>query len=178
MRPTGVTPGGLSTHAPYCLITSDRGSLSSVCRRYWQKNAAEPALSQPSPAAGVRTTRTGAATLVTSGADVLEMVGAAGEHLVEEPRARTRPRDRLSWRDQQVLDAVPIHSGARADSIARTAGLGPLEVRSALTRLQRAGLVESGDVRHQRSKRDAGRRCPARKGVTDQCTYGDGCPNL
>jgi DNA processing protein len=90
--------------------------------------------------------RTGAATLVTSGAEVLEMVGGAGEHLVEEPRARTRPRDRLSWRDQQVLDAVPVSTGARADSIARTAGLGLLEVRSALTRLQRAGLVVSGEA--------------------------------
>ena len=90
--------------------------------------------------------RTGAATLVTSGAEVLEMVGGAGEHLVEEPRARSRPRDRLSWRDQQVLDAVPVSTGARADSIARTAGLGLLEVRSALTRLQRSGLVVAGEA--------------------------------
>ena len=83
--------------------------------------------------------RTGAATLVTSGAEVLELVGRRGR----APRggaaaARTRPRDRLSLRDQQVLDAVPVARGARADSIARTAGLGLLEVRSALTRLQRA----------------------------------------
>jgi DNA processing protein len=90
--------------------------------------------------------RNGAATLVTSGAEVLELVGGAGDHLVEEPRARTRPRDRLSLRDQQVLDAVPVAQGARADSIARTAGLGLLEVRSALTRLQRAGLVEAGEA--------------------------------
>jgi DNA processing protein len=90
--------------------------------------------------------RTGAATLVTSGAEVLELVGEAGEHLVEEPRARARPRDRLSLRDQQVLDAVPVATGARADSIARTAGLGLLEVRSALTRLHRAGLVEAGEA--------------------------------
>ena len=90
--------------------------------------------------------RTGAATLVTSGAEVLEMVGGAGEHLVEEPRARSRPRDRLSWRDQQVLDAVPVSTGARADSIARTAGLGLLEVRAALTRLQRSGLVVAGEA--------------------------------
>jgi len=90
--------------------------------------------------------RSGAATLVTSGAEVLEMVGGAGEHLVEEPRARARPRDRLPWRDQQVLDAVPVSTGARADSIARTAGLGLLEVRSTLTRLERAGLVVAGEA--------------------------------
>jgi DNA processing protein len=86
--------------------------------------------------------RSGAATLVTGGADVLEMVGAAGEHLVEEPRGPERPRDRLSVRQQQVLDAVPVGSDARADSIARTAGLGLVEVRSTLTRLASSGLVE------------------------------------
>lgn len=86
--------------------------------------------------------RTGAATLVTGGADVLEMIGAAGEHLVEEPRGPERPRDRLPVRQQQVLDAVPVGSGARADSIARAAGLGLVEVRSTLSRLARSGLVE------------------------------------
>lgn len=86
--------------------------------------------------------RSGAATLVTSGAEVLEMVGSAGDHLVEVARGAERPRDRLSVRDQQVLDAVPVATGARADSIARTAGLGLVEVRSALSRLQRGGLVE------------------------------------
>jgi DNA processing protein len=79
---------------------------------------------------------------VTSGAEVLEMIGSSGEHLVEEPRGAVRPRDRLSVRHQQVLDAVPVSAGARADSIARTAGLGLLEVRSTLTRLAGHGLVE------------------------------------
>lgn len=87
--------------------------------------------------------RTGAATLVSSGAEVLELVGRSGEHLAEVPRGRERPRDRLSLRDQQVLDAVPVGSGAGADSIARTAGLGLVEVRSALGRLQGHGLVAS-----------------------------------
>ena len=86
--------------------------------------------------------RSGAATLVTSGAEVLEVVGVAGEHLVEEPRGPSRPRDRLSHRDQQVLDAVPVSSGAQADSIARTAGVGLVEVRGALTRLGQRGLVQ------------------------------------
>lgn len=86
--------------------------------------------------------RSGAATLVTSGEEVLEMVGVAGEHLVEEQRGRDRPRDRLTLREQQVLDAVPVRTGAAADSIARTAGLGIIEVGSALTRLHARGLVE------------------------------------
>jgi DNA processing protein len=86
--------------------------------------------------------RTGAATLVTSGQDVLELLGAAGEHVVEEPRGPERSRDRLTPRQQQVLDAVPVASGARSDSIARTAGIGLIEVQGALTRLLKLELVE------------------------------------
>lgn len=89
--------------------------------------------------------RSGAAALVTGGADVLELVGASGEHLVEEPRGPVRSRDRLSRRDQQVLDGVPVARAAPADSVARAAGLGLLEVQSALSRLHRAGLVEHGE---------------------------------
>ena len=61
------------------------------------------------------------------------------------PRGGGRSRDRLSLRSQQVLDAVPVARGARADSIARAAGLGLLEVRSALTCLLRAGFVVTGE---------------------------------
>lgn len=86
--------------------------------------------------------RSGAATLVTTGAEVLEMVGGAGEHLLEVPRGPERPRDRLTVRQQQVLDAVPVGGGARADSIARIAGLGLVDVGAALAALARAGLVE------------------------------------
>lgn len=86
--------------------------------------------------------RTGAASLVTTGDEVLEMVGAAGSHLVTPSRGETRPRDRLTLKQQQVLDAVPVSAGAAVDSVARTAGLGLVEVRSALTKLHRLDLVE------------------------------------
>ena len=86
--------------------------------------------------------RSGAASLVTGPEDVLEVVGAAGEHLTEAPRAPEGPRDRLDLRQQQVLDAVPVVRAAPAGSIARTAGLGLAEVRVALTKLAGAGLVE------------------------------------
>jgi DNA processing protein len=86
--------------------------------------------------------RSGAATLVTQGADVLELVGAAGTHLVTPPRAPARRRDGLSERLKRILDAVPLAQPAGVDSIATTAGIGLIEVQSALTRLQRCGLVE------------------------------------
>lgn len=89
--------------------------------------------------------RTGGAGLATGGADVLEAVGASGEHLLEEPRGPSTSRDRLSVRHRQVLDAVPVSAGARADSIARTAGLGVVEVRSRLAYLEQHGLVEQSD---------------------------------
>lgn len=85
--------------------------------------------------------RSGAATLVTTGADVLEEIGAPGEHLVPEPRGAERRRDRLTHRQARVLDAVPVVSGARVDSIARTAGLGLREVQGALTKLAALEMV-------------------------------------
>jgi DNA processing protein len=114
----------------------------------WAGRLNRPLLGVPgpvtsAPSQGVhQLIRSGAATLVTSGEEVLELVGAAGEHLVEAPRGGNRPRDRLSLRHQQVLDAVPVASAARADSIARTAGLGLVEVRATLVRLRAHGLVE------------------------------------
>ena len=86
--------------------------------------------------------RIGAATLVTNGPEVLELLGVSGDHLVEPPRGRTRPRDRISVRQQQVLDAVPVRQAAGADSIARAAGVGLVEASTVLHALLRHGLVE------------------------------------
>ncbi|GGO70157.1 DNA-processing protein DprA [Nocardioides deserti] len=87
--------------------------------------------------------RTGAAMLVTSPEDVLELVGESGAHLVEEPRGPERQRDRLSLRHQQVLDAVPVARPAHVDSISRSAGLSISDTGNALVRLRAVGLVEA-----------------------------------
>ncbi|MGL5810481.1 MAG: DNA-processing protein DprA [Nocardioides sp.] len=89
--------------------------------------------------------RNGAAALVTCGEDVLELVSPSGEHVMAPARGPERPTDSLTIRQRQVLDAVPLHRGAPADSIARTAGIGLIEVRTALGRLAALGLVESGE---------------------------------
>jgi DNA processing protein len=86
--------------------------------------------------------RSGAATLVTRADDVLELTGAIGEHVAEPPRGPTTARDTLTRRQQQVLEAVPLVRPAPSDSVARTAGLGLVQVRSALDGLARRGLVE------------------------------------
>jgi DNA processing protein len=88
--------------------------------------------------------RRGVACVVTNGEDVLEQVGASGEHLEKPRRGSSTARDRLSPRDSQVLDAVPVRRAAPADSIARAAGIGLLDTRSALRRLERAGFVVQG----------------------------------
>jgi DNA processing protein len=86
--------------------------------------------------------RSGAATLVTRAGDVLELTGQMGEHLTEAGRAPVTARDRLTRRQQRVLDAVPLVRPAAVDSIARTAGLGPHDVSSALEELLRGGFTE------------------------------------
>jgi DNA processing protein len=113
----------------------------------WASRMYRPVMGVPGPVTSATSMgvhaliRSGAATLVTGPADVLELVGAMGRHPAEELRGPTRLRDRLTRRQQQVLDAVPVAGAAPSDSIARTAGLGLVEVRSALNTLLRRELV-------------------------------------
>jgi DNA processing protein len=116
----------------------------------WAARLHRPLMGVPGPVNSAQSegvhqlVRKGAATLVTRGEEVLELVGASGHHLDEPRRGRTHARDSLSGRHQQVLEAVPLGSPAHSDSIARTAGIGLLDTRSILRRLERAGFVEHG----------------------------------
>lgn len=83
------------------------------------------------------------ATLVTRGADVLELVAPSGEFLAEVVREPESAWDRLSVVEQRVLDAVPAAVPAAPESVARTAGLAQETVRGVLARLATAGLVEA-----------------------------------
>ena len=85
--------------------------------------------------------RNGAASLVTSGAEVLELVGESGVHLVAAPRGPERPHDGFSLRAVRVLDAVPVARGASVESIANIAGVGVVEADRVLSALADAGLV-------------------------------------
>jgi DNA processing protein len=89
--------------------------------------------------------RTGAATLVTSGEDVLELLGAAGEHVLDIPRGKERPRDALSHLQRRVLDAVPVSRGAPSVSVAHVAGLAAEQVHATLLALEVRGMVEVDD---------------------------------
>lgn len=85
--------------------------------------------------------RTAAATLVTSGEEVLELVARVGEHLLEVPRGPTRLRDRLKVDQARVLEAVPVSRGAPVESIARIAGVSADTADTHLRALALEGLV-------------------------------------
>lgn len=85
--------------------------------------------------------RDGRGTVVTNGAEVLELVGAAGEHLLEVPRGGERARDRLTPTERRVVEWVPVSESAQIDSIARLSGLHIRTTEGALRRLQSKGLV-------------------------------------
>ncbi|PVG82663.1 DNA-protecting protein DprA [Nocardioides gansuensis] len=85
--------------------------------------------------------RVGAATLVTSGHEVLELVAKAGEHLVEVPRGPSTLRDRLKGDQSRVLEAVPVSRGVPVESIARIAGVSAATADMHLQFLAVEGLV-------------------------------------
>jgi DNA processing protein len=116
-----------------------------------------PVVSAPSEGVHQRI-RSGGATLVTHGSEVLEQLGASGEHLLPVPRAPERPRDRLSDADQHVLEQVPVASPAALDSIADLAARHVRDVDAALRRLQGLGFVEQVPTgwRQCRGARNAG----------------------
>ena len=87
------------------------------------------------------------AALVTKGADVLELVSPAGSFVTAEARGPESPRDRLSAREQRVLDAVPVATHAGGTSIARAAGLSEADVLDVLARMRIKGFVEEVDDR-------------------------------
>ncbi len=95
------------------------------------------------PSAGVhQLIRTRDAVLVTSGEEVLEVVGPMGAFTLPDQREPDRPRDRLAPRERQVLDAVPLLQAVDSASIARTAGIAHVRTKETLLVLHRLGLVE------------------------------------
>lgn len=101
--------------------------------------------------------RTARAVLVTSAAEVLELVGGAGEGLLGKPASRADPRDGLSEAVRRVLDAVPVRTPVGVARVARTAGVSALVVQQVLPGLLMAGLVEQVDGAWRLTALGAGR---------------------
>lgn len=85
--------------------------------------------------------RAGPALLVTAADEVIEHVSPIGTSLAVRRADNPRPRDQLSVRTRQVLDAVPRRQPASTASIARTAGLSRTDVAHRLEALLATGWV-------------------------------------
>ena len=79
------------------------------------------------------------ATLVTSAAEVLELVGRLGQDMLPEVAAVVTPRDGLSPLQAQVLAAFPGRGGVTAEEVAVSLGLPVDDALAALTDL---GMVQ------------------------------------
>ena len=88
-----------------------------------------------------RLLRSGSAVCVTDAAEILELIGSIGTDLAAEPHGPQRPGDGLPLELRRALDGLPVRRPAEVDSLARAAGLTESEVRSALGRLELAGLA-------------------------------------
>ena len=89
--------------------------------------------------------RSGQASLVTSAADVLELVSPMGEQLVGVPRGESRPTDGFDPGRLAVYEAVSLRRARGSGEIALTAGVSVSTCLAELAALEQAGLVQ-GDA--------------------------------
>jgi DNA processing protein len=88
--------------------------------------------------------RDGQASLVTSAAEVLDLISPMGEHTLPLSRGESRPTDGLDPGRMAVLDAVPVRRFGSAGDIALQAGVSVPRCLVDLAALEQAGLVEAG----------------------------------
>ncbi len=117
----------------------------------WALECQRPLMAVPGPVYSNASTaphlmiRNGQATLVSSAAEVMEMISAVGEHTVSVVQGPSRRTDALSEPQLAVFEAVPARRRASVGDIALAAGQSVPATLSALTRLETAGLVEGSE---------------------------------
>ncbi|HET7399280.1 MAG TPA: DNA-processing protein DprA [Intrasporangium sp.] len=99
--------------------------------------------------------RSGEAVLVTSAAEVIELVGDVGVDACEEPSGPVLAADHLPPAEAGVLEALPVRGSMDLDGLSVLTTLAPLAVRAALARLEDLGLAvaEEGRWRKARARR-------------------------
>ena len=90
--------------------------------------------------------RNGQAVLVTSAADVLELISDMGEAMLPLSHGQSRATDALTETQLAVFEALPARRRVSVGDIALAGGVSVPTCLSALTALESAGLVE-GDER-------------------------------
>jgi DNA processing protein len=97
------------------------------------------------------------AELVTRAAEIVEIVGRAGE-LADEPAHPATRLDGLTDLERTVYEALPGRGGRTCEEIAIAAGLPPTTVLGPLALLELGGLVCRQDGRWRRAAPAAGQR--------------------
>ena len=111
----------------------------------WADSLGRPVCAVPGPvtssaSAGCHVLLRNGAHVVTRAAELVELVGRAGE-LAPEPARPTSPLDGLSDAELRTYDALPARGARSLDEIAVAAGLPPTQVLGPLAALELAGLV-------------------------------------
>jgi DNA processing protein len=117
----------------------------------WARALGRPVCAVPGPvtssaSAGCHVLLRSGAELVTSAAEVVELVGRAGE-LAPEPARPSSPLDGLEDVERRVYDALPARGARTADQVAVAAGLPATQVLGPLATLELVGLVKRQDGR-------------------------------
>jgi DNA processing protein len=114
----------------------------------WATGCARPLMAVPGPVHSVLSAaphlmvRNGQATLVTSAADVLELISGMGEFTLAVPHGPGRATDRLDEGQLAVFEAVPARRRASVGEIAIVACRTVPECLAHLSALEAAGLVD------------------------------------
>jgi DNA processing protein len=118
----------------------------------WALSCGRPLMAIPGPIYSRASTaphlmiRNGQAVLVTSAAEVLELISDMGQAMLPLAHGQTRATDALTENQLAVFEAIPARRHGTVGDIALVAGVSVPTCLGALTALESAGLVE-GDER-------------------------------
>ena len=117
----------------------------------WALGCGRPLMAVPGPVYSRASTaphimiRSGQAVLVTSAAEVIELISEMGQGMLPLAHGQIRATDALSETQLAVFEAIPARRRAFVGDIALDAGVSVPTCLAALTALESAGLVEGGE---------------------------------
>lgn len=127
-------------------LRSGTASTAAWARALGRMVCAIPGPVTSAASAGCHVLLRSGAELVTRAAEVLELIGRAGEFAEELPRP-TALLDAVSDRERLVFEALPARGARTPDEIAVAAGVPAEQVLGQLAMLELSGLVQRQDGR-------------------------------
>jgi DNA processing protein len=137
----GLTAGTVVVEAAH------RSGARATARR--ARDLGKPVMAVPGPVTSVMSTgphemiRGEGAVLVTSGDEVLELIGAIGDDLAPLPDSPPTTRDMLNPIARRVLEGLPAAGPAGPEQIGLSAGVPVLDVIRCLPSLELHGFIRS-----------------------------------